>query len=58
VLNGRRVLLKHHDIPGLEDDTVSVKISGMNINAIFVIQGNRKRNVTTWEELGVLLADG
>lgn len=58
VMNGRRVLLGHHDFPGFEEGTESVAISGTNVNAIFVTQGNRKRNVTTWEELRALLADG
>jgi hypothetical protein len=57
VLNGRRVLLGHHDFPGLGGDTEAVEIGGSNVNAIFVTQGNRKRNVTTWEELRTLLAE-
>ena len=58
VLNGRRVLLGHYDFPEFAKDAQVVEIGGMKINAIFVTQGNRKRHVTTWEELRLLLAEG
>lgn len=58
VLNGRRVLLGHHDFPGFDGDTEVVEIGGSNVNAIFVTQGNRKCNVTTWEEVRSLLTEG
>lgn len=58
VLNGRRVLLGHYDFPAVGADTDSVEIGGSHINSIFVTQGNRRRSVTTWEELRSLLAEG
>jgi hypothetical protein len=59
VLNGRRVLLGHYDFPPVASVPSGLSIvEGGNINSIFVTQGNRKRNVTTWDELRALLSDG
>jgi len=55
VANGRRILLGHYDFPAITSFT---EISGAGINAIFVTQGNRKKHITTWENLRAHLKDG
>jgi len=59
VLNGRRVLLGHYVFSPVQNTPNGlVIIEGEDINSIFMTQGNRKRHVTTWEELRSRLAEG
>jgi hypothetical protein len=54
VLNGRRVLLGHYDLPPVDSP---MRIGGPNTNYIFITQGDRKRHITNWEDLRVFLAE-